>query len=457
MSISASAENAKQIERESDADQEVEKFKVRSLVKKLSEARGNGTSMISLIIRPKDDISRVMKLLTDEYGTAQCIKSRVNRQSVLDAITATQQRIKLYNKVPSNGLVVYCGLVDNGQGKQRREIVDFEPFRPINTSMYLCDRCFHTEALGELLESEERYGFIVMDGNRVVFAMLAGTHREVLHSMGVDLPKKHGRGGQSALRFSRLRDEKRHNYVTIVSEIATQLFITNERPNVTGLILAGLADFKTVLAKADSFDPRLQAVIIKIVDVSYGGLSGLNQAIELSAEELHNVRFVREKRIISRFLEEIAVSSNKYAFGIEDTMKALEMGAMSTTIVWENLPAVRCTLKNTQTGAESTVVFPDPEKKDPVLLHDAVTGVQLEIVDEISFVEWIAQHYKEFGTKLEIVTDKSTEGSQFCRGFGGVGGILRYQVDFMLLCDAKAVTEEGDDYLFSDDDFETPF
>jgi hypothetical protein len=35
----------------------------------------------------------------------------------------------------------------------------------------------------------------------------------VLHKFTVDLPKKHGRGGQSALRFARLRMEKRHNYV----------------------------------------------------------------------------------------------------------------------------------------------------------------------------------------------------------------------------------------------------
>ena len=27
------------------------------------------------------------------------------------------------------------------------------------------------------------------------------------------------------------------------------------------------------------------------------------------------------------------------------------------------------------------------------------------------------------------MTNKSQEGSQFCRGFGGIGGILRYQVD----------------------------
>ena len=31
---------------------------------------------------------------------------------------------------------------------------------------------------------------------------------------------------------------------------------------------------------------------------------------------------------------------------------------------------------------------------------------------------------------LEIVTDRSQEGSQFCKGFGGIGGILRYRVDF---------------------------
>ena len=35
----------------------------------------------------------------------------------------------------------------------------------------------------------------------------------MLHKFTVELPKKHGRGGQSALRFARLRMEKRHNYV----------------------------------------------------------------------------------------------------------------------------------------------------------------------------------------------------------------------------------------------------
>lgn len=92
-----------------------------------------------------------------------------------------------------------------------------------------------------------------------------------MHKFNVELPKKHGRGGQSALRFARLRVEKRHNYVRKCAEIAVQMFIANDRVNCTGLILAGSADFKTVLNQSDMFDPRLQAKVIKVVDVSYGG------------------------------------------------------------------------------------------------------------------------------------------------------------------------------------------
>ena len=62
-----------------------------------------------------------------------------------------------------------------------------------------------------------RYGFIVMDGNGSLFGTLSGNTRNILHKFTVELPKKHGRGGQSALRFARLRMEKRHNYVRKVS------------------------------------------------------------------------------------------------------------------------------------------------------------------------------------------------------------------------------------------------
>lgn len=38
--------------------------------------------------------------------------------------------------------------------------------------------------------------------------------------------------------------------------------------------------------------------MLKLVDVSYGGENGFNQAIELSAEVLTNVKFIQEKKLI---------------------------------------------------------------------------------------------------------------------------------------------------------------
>ena len=128
--------------------------------------------MISLIIPPKDQISRVNKMLGDEFGTASNIKNRVNRLSVLGAITSTQQKLKLYSKVPPNGLVVYCGTIITPEGKEKKVNIDMEPFKPINTSLYLCDNKFHTEALKELLESDDKFGFIIMDGSGCLFGFV---------------------------------------------------------------------------------------------------------------------------------------------------------------------------------------------------------------------------------------------------------------------------------------------
>ncbi|CDY45916.1 hypothetical protein HID58_007379 [Brassica napus] len=97
-------------------DKSIEIWKMKKLIKSLEAPKGNGTSMI------------------------------VNRLSVLGAITSAQQRLKRYNRVPPNGLVLYTGTIVNEEGKEKKVTIDFEPFRPINNTLYLCDNKFHTEA-----------------------------------------------------------------------------------------------------------------------------------------------------------------------------------------------------------------------------------------------------------------------------------------------------------------------
>jgi len=405
--------------------------------------------MISLIVPGKDDINRVNKMLTEEYGTASCIKSRVNRLSVLGAITSTQQRLKLYNKTPPNGLILYCGEIMTDDGKEKKVTIDFEPFKPINTSMYTCDNRFHTEDLKELLEDDDRFGFLIMDGNGALYGVVQGNHREVLHKFSVDLPKKHGRGGQSALRFARLRLEKRHNFVRKVAEIATQMFIPNgERPNIRGLIVAGSAEFKNDLTSSDLFDPRLDAVLIRpLLDVSYGGENGFNQAIELASESLKNVKFIQEKKLVTKFLDEIAQDTGKYGFGIKETIQGLEMGAVESLICWENLDILRLQIRNPHTDVEQTLYLTPEEAKDPKLYRDPDTNVELETTTSEPFVEWIAVNYKNFGTKLDFITDRSQEGNQFVKGFGGVGGLLRYRVEFEQFDEPDLAGDSDEDFM----------
>ena len=87
-----------------------------------------------------------------------------------------------------------------------------------------------------------------MDGMGTLYGTLCGNTRDVLQKISVDLPKKHGRGGQSSVRFARLRVEKRHNYMRKVGELAVGHYIPDgEKPNIKGLVLAGAAELKNEL------------------------------------------------------------------------------------------------------------------------------------------------------------------------------------------------------------------
>lgn len=55
----------------------------------------------------------------------------------------------------------------------------------------------------------------------------------------------------------------------------------------------------------------------------------------------------------------------------------------------------------------------------------------MELVESQPLLEWLANNYKSFGATLEIITDKSQEGSQFVRGFGGIGGQYSYHLVFV--------------------------
>jgi peptide chain release factor subunit 1 len=106
-------------------------------------------------------------------------------------------------------------------------------------------------------------------------------------------------------------------------------------------------------------------------------------------------------------------------------------------------------LTETVSPPEEIIIYANKEQtKDRDKFADKSTGQEMEQAEEpSSLLEWFAEKYKDFGANLEFVTNRSQEGAQFVKGFGGIGGLLRYKVDLQTL-----QTVDDDEDEFYDDD-----
>jgi len=113
--------------------------------------------------------------------------------------------------------------------------------------------------------------------------------------------------------------------------------------------------------------------------------------------------------------------------------------------------SLRCPRLRLTFSLEEVIIHANKDQeKDRAKFIDKSTGAEMEQASEPqSLLEWFAEKYKEFGANLEFITNRSQEGAQFVKGFGGIGGLLRYKVDFQNL---TSVDEEEDDEFYSDDD-----
>ena len=69
-------------------------------------------------------------------------------------------------------------------------MIDFEPFRPINLSMYDCNSKFNLDEIKkELLMNEPPFGFIVVDGCGALYATLQGNAKAIISKFTVELPR----------------------------------------------------------------------------------------------------------------------------------------------------------------------------------------------------------------------------------------------------------------------------
>ena len=407
------------------------RFRLKRNLERLTAREGRGTELVSLYVPYGRQVSEVVAMLNNEYGTASNIKSNTTRKNVQDAITRVTQRMKMFKKVPENGLVIFCGAIpQNGPGSEKIELYVISPPEPIQVYLYRCDARFHTEHLQEFLKEKETFGIIVLDASNAVFATVRGKHLDIIKEITSGIPGKFKAGGQSARRFDRQREAKMQEFFNRVGEHADEIFLPIE--NLKSLLLGGPGPTKYDFEKGNYLHYTLNEKIVATVDTSYVNDRGVEEVVDKSEEILRRIRYVEEKKVMQKFLREIGQDTGLATYGEDDVRKYLNNGIVDTLLLSEDLENVRVTVKCGSC---------DYSKEETMKLHEVAEFEQktngsacpkcsvptLSVVETKELIDELAETAELAGTDVEVLSGETEEGQMLKKSFGGVAAILRYK------------------------------
>ncbi len=399
----------------------------------LADKEGRGTELVSLYVPPGRQVSDVMNMLRQEYGTASNIKSTTTRKNVQDAITKAQQRLRLFKEVPEDGLVIFSGSIpQNGPGSERNETYVITPPEAISVYLYRCDSRFHTEYLQDLLREKETYGILLIDASAATFSTLRGRRLEILRRETSGVPGKTRAGGQSARRFERIREARLQEYFKRVGEHANDLFLSFE--DLKGLIIGGPGPTKFDFRKGNYLNYMLEEKIIDVIDTSYVSEQGVKEIVDKAPEIMRKIRYIEEKEVMQRFLYEIGHDTGMATYGEEEVRKTLEMGAVETLLLSEGLDIMRITAECTACGykekhtirSQTLAGLEDDLRQKSCSKCEAPA---LSIAEKEDFIENFAELADQTDSEIEMISDNTEEGEMLKKSFGGIAALLRFKLN----------------------------
>ncbi|MEM2907307.1 MAG: peptide chain release factor aRF-1 [Candidatus Odinarchaeota archaeon] len=407
----------------------LQKFRLKKLIQDLKSKRGYHTELISLYIPPSKVLSDVTNQLNQEYGTASNIKSKTTRKNVLDCITKTTQRLKMIDRVPENGIVIFTGAIpQNGQGSEKIEQYVITPPKPINIYKYLCSSEFYLEPLEEQLAEEESYGLIAVDRSEASFAVLTGRTLQIMKTITSGAPSKHDAGGQSARRFERVIEQLAHEFNVRVGEYANKIFL--EIKNLKGIVVGGPGPTKDKFVQGSYLDYRLKEKILAVIDIGYSDETGIKELVSRAEEVFKNVRFVEEKRLVQEFLSKLSKDTGLAIYGEREVKNALNEGSAAIILISESVDIYKISVKCIQCDyvEEKTVNGKDISKFRGEISNLACPKCNgpLNIVSEKNVIDEISELADLTSARVEIISTDTEEGAQLLN-FGGIAAILRYK------------------------------
>jgi len=359
-------------------------------------------------------------MLRSEYALTQNVKSRQTRNNVLDALEKIMNYLKLFKKTPDNGLVVFCGNVSEKEGQSDTQIWSVEPPLPLAQKVYWCDQTFVLDPIRDMLREKEVYGLIVIDTGGADIGFLRG--KKVILEKHVDslVPGKTKAGGWSQMRYLRIREEAKNDHMRKVAEIADSIFLREKE--FKGLIIGGPGSFKEKFNDAEYLNYQIRSKSLGLVDTSYIGIQGLQEIVHRGESLIQEASAVKERKLMKEFFSHLQKDDGLSVYGIDETKKAINMGALETLLIREDYDWVRVKLK-CQCGEEI-----EKDSKPGIIHKCPKCGALMGVLEEKELIDALSEDIKSFGTNIQIISVDSSEGEQF-KNLGGVGGILRFKIE----------------------------
>ncbi len=355
--------------------------KLRKFLNELESIRGRHTELVSVYVPAGYELIKIIQHLQQEQGTAENIKDKTTRLHVIDSLEKAIRHLRLYKKIPINGIAVFAGNASQRDNQTDLKVWSIEPPLAIQTRLYRCDQVFVLDILKEQLEAKEIYGLIVLDNREATIGLLRGTLITEIANLTSGVPGKMKAGGQSQQRFARLREEAAHEFYKRIAEIANKEFYN--RKEIKGILIGGPGPTKETFLDGDYLNNEIKKKVIGTKDLSYTGEFGLHEIVDKSHDLLAQETIIKEKQLLERFFTMLNKDPKRIVYGKEKTKRALEYGAVDILLLSEDLNE-----------------------------------------EDLTELENIAD---QKGTHIEIISIETKEGNQF-KELGRMGAILRFPI-----------------------------
>jgi len=404
---------------------EMSKYELKRLIKKLEDIRGRNTELVSLYIPAGYDMAKISDFVTSEASEAKNIKSKNTRKNVQAALDKIGRKVKEEPVTPENGVVFFSGNVSEQEGRPDIQLWQVIPPQPVESRRYRCDKEFVLDPLKNMVVDDRVYGLIVADKSEAAIGYLQGSRVKTVYSMESNVPGKTRAGGQSAQRFERLRKSMYETFMSDIAEKAKNAFMDKAREGkLLGIIVGGPGFTKDKIMNDGYLHNELEERVIAQESLNYSGEEALEELVEKAEDSIEDSEVVIEKKLVNEFFQNLKQENGKSEYGREQVMKALEMGAVETVLISEDIEMFEATYE-CPNGHEKHVYEQEPHISDSVECDECNEDMDLEEMQDI--VDVLAEKAEEMSSDIEIISTDHEEGQRLMN-MSGIAAIMRYRI-----------------------------